>query len=207
MAMISGNISKRIDAMLGYLTRDPSWQDDLTKKPPVIMQRDLEPLRAEVEKMAEAGDETDAELASLRTKLNQVYETNARHAEIRSERTFQLPDAFSGAELSTLKAKADEVVSEAYADAVILRTTVPSKDWTIENVIEATDSTNTALRHRVTRSVRAQVALKRSDGKVYLQEVYLAQDQQPDGWGTLKGHTTWSDWMQQVNIGKEPPKK
>lgn len=33
------------------------------------------------------------------------------------------------------------------------------------------------------------MAVKQPDGKVYLQEVYLGQDKQGDGWGPLKGHT------------------
>lgn len=49
------------------------------------------------------------------------------------------------------------------------------------------------------------MAVKRGDGKVYLQEVYLGQDKQRDGWGAIKGHTTWADWMQEANLGKDGP--
>jgi len=49
------------------------------------------------------------------------------------------------------------------------------------------------------------VAVKQPDGRVYLQEVYLGQDKQGDGWGPLKGHTTWSDWMMEANVGKGAP--
>ena len=64
----------------------------------------------------------------------------------------------------------------------------------------------TARRRRITRSVRAQLAVKLAGGEVRLQEVYLGQDKLSSGaWGTLKGHTTWSDAMSANNVGKDAP--
>ena len=83
---------------------------------------------------------------------------------------------------------------------------MPGREWAIENVIEWTDTSRTALRRRVTRSVRAEVALEQPDGSVVLQEVYLGQDRLPDGgWAGLKGHTTWADPMIAENLGKFVP--
>ena len=61
-------------------------------------------------------------------------------------------------------------------------------------------------RHRVTRSVRAEVSLKDAEGQAWLQEVYLGQDKLPDGgWAALKAHTTWVDAMAPENLGKTAP--
>jgi len=205
MAMMSGDIGKRLDAVLEYLQKDKAWQSDKSKKPPIIMERDLKPLQEEVQRMAGTGAADEAKLAELKGKLKAIGDKDAEHRRIRSERTYQAPDGFKGSELAALKAKAVEVVKAEYKDVKVLRTTVPSKEWAIEDVIEATDTTRTALRHRITRSVRAQLAIKRDDGKVYLQEVYLGQDKQGEGWGSPKGHTTWSDWMREENVGKDGP--
>lgn len=204
-AMISGDVGNRLDGILAYLGRDRSWVDDRTKKPPTVMERDLEPIREELKRIAATGAAGGAEISELEGKLKAIDDKNAEHRRIRAERTFQDRNRFQGPELEALKAKAVEVVKAEHKEAKILRTTVPSEDWAVEDVIEATDTTRTALRHRITRSVRAQVALKKPDGKVYLQEVYLGADKQGDGWAPLKGHTTWSDWMAEGNVGKEAP--
>ena len=191
--------------MLEYLQKDKAWQSDKSKKPPIIMERDLKPLREELQRMAGTGAADEAKLKELKGKLKAIEDKDTEHRRIRSERTYQAADGFKGSELDALKAKATEVVKAEYKDVEVLRTTVPSKEWAIEDVIEATDTTRTALRHRITRSVRAQLAIKRDDGKVYLQEVYLGQDKQGDAWGPLKGHTTWCDWMSKENVGKDGP--
>ncbi len=49
-------------------------------------------------------------------------------------------------------------------------------------------------------------AMISADGKVYLHGVHLAADRQSDGsWGSLYGHVTWTDWMAEKNVNKEPP--
>ncbi len=205
-AMMSGDIEKSLDATLAFMTRDTSWEQDKLKKPPVVMERDLKPMRQRVEEAASASSESDPKVVAIRSKLKQIVELNEKHAKVRADRTFQRADGFGGSELKSLKNKANEVVEAGYKGVSVLRTTVPSKAWGIEDVIEATDTTNTALRHRITRSVRAQVAIKLSDGTVYLQEVYIGQDKQPDGgWGEMKGHTTWRDPMNASNVGTDAP--
>jgi hypothetical protein len=170
------------------------------------MERDLKPLREEIQRLAANNAVDEAGLTALKTKLDAIVKKDEEHRRIRSERTFQMPDRYQGADIEKLKAKAVEVIGTEQKDAKVLRVTVPSRDWAVEDVVEATDTTRTALRHRITRSVRAQLAVKRADGKVYLQEVYVGQDKQGDAtWGPLKGHTTWADWMAEGNVGKEMP--
>ena len=202
-AMMSGDVGKRLDQMLAFMTRNAAWKEDVTKKPPVVMERDLAPLREAVDAYAETVGTDDTKLAELRATLTTIETTNAEHRAIRADRTFQRPDGYTGSDLKELKSKAESVALAAYPKSKALHVTVPSRDWAIEDVVEYTDTTNSALRHRTTRSVRAEVAIKDADGKIWLQEIYLAQDKLPDaGWSALKGHTTWADPMSPKNVGK-----
>ena len=205
-AMISGDVGKRLDAVIAYLDRDAAWKTDVGEKPPVVMERDLVTLREAVEGYAGGVSADDARLAELRRKLDMIERRDAEHRAIRAERTYQRPDQYAGHDLPALKDKARAVAAGAHAKTEILRITVPSRDWAIEDVLEFTDTSRTAIRRRITRSVRAEVVLRDAKGTVWLQEVYLGQDRLPDGgWGELKGHTTWVDAMAAANVGKAPP--
>jgi hypothetical protein len=97
------------------------------------------------------------------------------------------------------------VVQEKFGGATILRTTVISRDWKEEDVVEWTDTTQSAARRRVTRSVSAQVAARQADG-VFLYTVHLAQDRRSDGsWSPLYGHIMFTDAMLEENIRKNAP--
>jgi hypothetical protein len=205
-AMISGDVATRLDGVLGYLERDTAWKTDVKKKPPIVMERDLVALREAIDGYAGGASPDDARLVELRRKLETIERLDAEHRAVRAERTYQRPDGYAGKDLDTLKEKAREVASKAHPKAQILRVTVPSRAWAIEDVLEFTDTSRTALRRRITRSVRSEVVLKDAEARVWLQEVYLGQDRLPDGsWGQLKGHTTWMDRMAEKNVGKAPP--
>ena len=205
-AMISGDVAKRLDGVLGFLDRDQSWKTDVTKKPPIVMQRDLQSLRMAIEQYAGGVSVGDAKLEALHATLALIEQRDAEHRAVRAQRTYQRPDAYTGKDLATLKEKAGSVAGAAYEGGDVLRITVPSKGWAIEDVLEFTDTSRTAIRHRITRSVRSEVVLRDAKGRVWLQEVYLGQDRLPDGsWGALKGHTTWADAMAAANVGKAPP--
>jgi hypothetical protein len=188
------------------MDRDTNWKTDTSKKPATIMARDLVPLREGIAKFAGTVKAGDPKLVELQAKLKAVETKDAEHRAIRAKRTFQAPDGYTGSDIDALKAKAKTVAAAAHAKGSVLRVTVPSKDWAIEDVVEHTDTTKTALRHRITRSVRSQVAVKDGKGAIWLQEVYLGQDKQSGGgWGPLKGHTTWADRMADGNVGKTGP--
>ena len=206
-AMISGDIGARLDGVLRFLNRDTGWRNNTNKKPPTIMERDLKPLREAVDDFARNAGGDAGKLAELRSRLQSIEDTNAEHQQIRAERTFQYEDLYSGPELKDFKAKAKEVAEKAYKNGRLLHITVPSEAWAIENVLEFTDTTRTALRRRITRSVRAQVSVRDEAGDFWLQEIYLAQDELPGGgWAKLKGHTTWADPMIEDNVGEFVPK-
>jgi len=168
-ALMSGSIRDRLDAVLAYFDRDVAWKNDVTKKPPTIMDRDLKPLREEVDRYAGTVKKDDPSLAELRSKLKTIETRDEENRVVWAQRTYQKPDGYSGADIGVLQKKAREVALAAYRNGTVLRVTVPTKDWQIEDVVEATDTTRTALRRRITRSVNAQAAVKDSTGKVWLQ--------------------------------------
>ena len=78
----------------------------------------------------------------------------------------------------------------------------PSADWAAESVIEWTDTTQSALRHRVTRAVSAQVAGKSGDATT-LYTLHIAKDRRTDGsWGPLHGHIMFKDPILEENVQK-----
>ena len=207
-ALISGDIEKEFDRVLGYLAKDTGWKTDVTKKPNIAMARDVTPLEKAVERYAATVASDDAQLATLRQKLTQVKEQDQKNRALRAERTFMAPDTFAGDGEDELRQKVEEIVKDKAADGKALRITLPAEDWHEERVLEWTDTTQTELRHRVTRFMTAQAAAKTTDGKVYLHGVHLANDRLSDGsWGPLHGHIMWSDWMAEQNVDEDPPEK
>jgi nitrogen regulatory protein PII-like uncharacterized protein len=138
----------------------------------------------------------------LNAKLSELEQRAGKLRQLNKERTFMMPDQFKGPELEELKAKATEILRKESPDATILRTTVISADWKEERVLEYTDTTKTAVRYRITRSVTAQVAGKRGDD-VFLYTLDISQDKRTDGsWGALYGHIMFTDSMLEENVQK-----
>ena len=110
------------------------------------------------------------------------------------------PDAYAAGDLADLKKAAEQFVLKAQPGARVLRTTLISPDWNEERVVEWTDTTQTALRHRTTRSVTAQVAVKKN-ADTLLQTVHLGQDLKSDRtWGPTYGHVMFTDPMLEANV-------
>ncbi len=205
-ALVSGDIEKEFDRILNYLTQDTGWQNDPTRKPNIVMERDVAPLEKAIERYAGTVGPDDAKLEVLRQKLAQVKQQDQQNRAVRAERTYMAPDRFSGQGADELRQKVDAIVAEKSASGKALRITLPAEDWQEDNVIEWTDTSRTELRHRITRFMTAQAAAKSADGKIYLHGVHLANDRQSDGtWGPLHGHIVWSDWMAEANVSREPP--
>jgi hypothetical protein len=111
-------------------------------------------------------------------------------------------DQYKGSDAGSLKKKAEEIVLKKYPPAKVLPIPLISPDWKEERVLEYTDTTNTALRYRVTRSVTAQVAAKQ-DRNAFLYTLDLSKDQRTDGsWGDVYGHIMFTDPILEENINK-----
>jgi len=194
----------RINQASVWLTNQEKKDDG--KQKPLTLQKDILP---NIKKMIAAGASTvakdDAKLAALERKLADLEKRNAKLHQLRKERTYLTPDRYEGGDLATLKAKAAEFLKKKHADAKVLRTTVISPDWKEERVIEHTDTTKTAIRYRVTRSVTAQIAGKRG-AEVFLFTIHVAKDKQSDGtFGPLHGHVMFTDPMLEKNVNKPTP--
>jgi len=200
---ISGEIEQRIDNVINYFESTTAWLSDVKALPPTIMARDFTSLQEAVNEYASKAVKDDPKVAALRSKLQKISELDKANRVIWGQRTYQLRDAFKGTDIAQLKETAKLAALKDHPNSNIFHITVTSADWAIEDVVEFTDSTKTALRRRVTRSVRAQVSLKTTSGEVWLLGVYLGQDRSPDGsWSKLEGHSTWQDPLAEANIGK-----
>ena len=109
-------------------------------------------------------------------------------------------DAYAGGDAAELKSFAEQVVAGAQPGIVLLKTAIVSPDWTEESVVEWTDTTQTALRHRTTRSVTVQVA-GRLHANTLLFTVDVSQDRlSSGGWGPTAGHVMFTDPMLAENV-------
>jgi hypothetical protein len=163
------------------------------------------------------------QLKNMRDKLNylavllkpddpQLIEDNKKYDElIRQDeevrknaiaQTRMTADQYKGSDAEFLRKKAEEIVLKKYPQAKTPRITLISPDWKEERVLEYTDTTNSALRYRVTRSVTAQVASKQGNN-VFLYTLDLSKDQRTDNsWGDIYGHIMFTDPILEENITK-----
>lgn len=146
--------------------------------------------------------ENDPQIQALQQQYEQVLAKNGKIGAARVAETRMMGDAFDGSELAELKATTQEVLTKAQPGVEILRTTIISKDWQEESVIEWTDTSRSALRHRVTWSVSAQIAGK-LNGEVKLYTLFIVKDRRSDGsWGALHGHVMFTDPILEENVNK-----
>lgn len=137
----------------------------------------------------------------LLQKLDGVGKIDATLRAARVAETRMKPDAYRGAELEELRTKAAEFFHRDHPEAQVLRVTVISPDWKEESVVEYTDTTRTALRHRVTRGVTAQVAAHAGAEGTFVHTLFLSADRRADGsWQPLKGHVMYRDPMLAENV-------
>jgi hypothetical protein len=184
-----------------WLDREEKKDDG--KRKPLTLQKDIIPGIAKMLNDATAAiPADDLKLVALRKDLEQVRARDEKLRQKRKERTFLTPDKFKGADRDEIKKAAAGFLAKKHADAKVLRTTVISPDWKEERVVEHTDTTKTALRYRVTRSVTVQIAGKRG-AEVFLYTLHVAKDRRSDGtFGPLKGHVMFTDPMLEENVKK-----
>jgi len=111
------------------------------------------------------------------------------------------PDVYKGKDADSLKTLAKSIVMKAHPKAKILRVSITSKAWERESVIEFTDTTKSALQHRVTNGVYAQAAAKEgTDCLIYT--LFLHKDSIGGAQGELQGHIMYQDRILEKNVGK-----
>lgn len=158
--------------------------------------------RRELDLAAYLLGESEERIAGLRKQYDRLLEINVKLVRARIAETRMIADRFDGAEKKAVKQKAEEILREKKAGVEILRTTAISPDWSEESVIEWTDTTHSALRHRVTQSVSVQIAGKK-DGETILYTLHIARDRRSGGgWGPLHGHIMFQDAILEENVNK-----
>jgi hypothetical protein len=142
------------------------------------------------------------QIIEMRTKYDRTFEMDGRIRTARLSETRMLPDRFSGKDAGEIRDKAAAVLQGKKPGIRILRTTLIHPDWTEESVIEWTDTTHSALRHRTTRFLTAQAAGKLgNETKIYT--IYVAKDRRTDGsWSPLYGHVMYEDPILEENVNK-----
>jgi len=81
----------------------------------------------------------------------------------------------------------------------VLKVNITRAEWQTESLVEWTDTTRTAVQHRVTDSIYAQVAIKvRSD--VFLYTVYINKDTVGGKVLPISGHVMYKDRLLEKNI-------
>ncbi|MBU1909264.1 MAG: hypothetical protein KJ726_04375, partial [Verrucomicrobia bacterium] len=141
----------------------------------------------------------DQRLLGLNRRLDGLKRADAKLRAARIAETRMQPDAYTGGDAADLKKSAEQFVLRAQPGVRVLKTAIISPDWKQESVIEWTDTTQTALRHRTTRRLTVQVAGKRNmDTRLYTVDV--RQDLQAGGgWGPTHGHVMFTDPMLESN--------
>lgn len=159
----------------------------------------LENVQAVLDRAAGLVRKDDPRFAELVGRLAAIKQADARLRAARAADTRIRPDAYAGRDAAELKASAEQVVRRIQPGIVLLKTAIVSPDWTEESAVEWTDTTQTALRHRTTRSVTVQVAARyNANAKLYTLD--LSQDRLSDGgWAATKGHVMFTDPMLEEN--------
>jgi hypothetical protein len=188
---------------IDYITK---WLNNEAEKigskdlPSTMNKMTLNSARRDLDGASSLLNENDARVKALEIKYKEALDLDAKLAKIRVEKTRMIPDKFSGSELKILKKKSGEILRKAKTGVKILRTTVVSSDWQEENIIEWTDTSRSALRHRITHSVSTQVAGK-LNGETTIFTIHIAKDRLFDGsWGQLHGHIMYEDPILEKNV-------
>ncbi|MFA6508440.1 MAG: hypothetical protein WCT14_20240, partial [Treponemataceae bacterium] len=108
-------------------------------------------------------------------------------------------DQYKGKDAEELKKMVRFIAQKAYREGVVLKVNITSSAWKTESVVEWTDTTQTALRHRTTDFLYAQVAVK-VGGEVVLCTVYLNKDKIGGKENPLTGHIMYKDRLLEKNI-------
>ena len=194
---------EQLDYTEQWLTEQETKARNAGEEKPLLLPRSMvQGIQKAIFALDAATSGEDSRLQAFNERLADIEQRGVNLRRLGVERTVMLPDAFGGQEIEELKTKAAEFLHKEYADAQVLRTTIISEDWTENQQWEYTDTTKSAVRYRITRSVTAQIAGKRGD-EVFLYTLDISKDQQSDGsWSALYGHVMFIDPMLEENVNK-----
>lgn len=115
------------------------------------------------------------------------------------EKRVMSPDVYKGKDAEELRNLARSAALKEAPGASVLKANITKAEWQTESVVEWTDTTKTAVQHRVTDSIYAQVALKlKSD--VFLYTVYIGKDTIGGKSRPVSAHVMYKDRLLEANI-------
>lgn len=165
-------------------------------------QSEFESARRNLDLAAHILAKDDPALREAEAKYVALREGDAKLRQARVAETRMIGDRFKGADATQLKQQAERVALAEHPEGRVLRTTLSSEDWREESVVEWTDTTRSALQHRVTRTITSQVATKLGNDCRIL-TVFLSKNRNSDGtWTALAGHVVSEDPILEANVAK-----
>jgi hypothetical protein len=184
---------------------DESWKTDKTKTPIDWSNESMQELARPVDAYAMIVPPDDKRLAALRKEFALIQKFNRERREAGIDRVRMKAEKYKGKDKDALVAKAKQALAAKHQDAKALATSVISKDWKIEKVVEFTDTSRSEIHLRVTRSVSVQI-IGRLGENTYLYTLYAGQTRKKDGsWGPIKSHLMYTDRMLAKNVDLRAP--
>lgn len=204
ITMILKNAESKVASLETALGMSKDWRSKPYERPTLMDAGSVKAANDAASAVATLLPPDDARMASLNKRLDAINKECADRRTAFAERTLMRGDKYKGKDITTLKSLAKSIVMKKHPGAQILRVTIPSATWGAESVIEATDTTNTALQHRYTQDLTAEVCA-RVDGQVYLYTLNLNKNKIGGKWGPLQGHIMFTDPMLEKNVNRTKP--
>ena len=196
-----GEITTKLDQAESFLSAQQKKIG--TSESPIPIQKDILPdIRRMIDCLPIYLETNDPQPTELLNRLAGLEKMDAGIRQQRVADTRMRPEKYAGADKDEIVKTAEGILAKAQPEAKILRTSIVSSDWKEESALEYTDTTRSAIRYRVTRSVTVEMAAKKSDG-AFLYTLDVSKDRRTDGsWGLLYGHVMFTDPILEENVAK-----
>lgn len=181
--------------------RDWLAQQKARSEPNYLSADRLGSLRKEVEGIRLILPADSDQLRALNTDLAEVEKTQAEVEKIVLQERRMKPDIYKGADAAKIKELAKSIVLKEAKQAKILRAHIIHANWNTESAVEWTDTTKTAVQHRVTKGLNVQVALKKG-ADCFLYTLFVHRDTIGGAAGALTGHVMFRDKFLEQNLPK-----
>lgn len=175
-----------------------------SKQTPNLFQKDILPyIESIVNRAAGLVKPDDSRITELRKRIETVRTTDLEIRKTRISDTRMTQEKYTGGDAAAVKEKAMQILKKAHPEANAIKTAIISSDWKEESVLEFTDTTQTALRYRVTRSLTVQIGAD-NGSEAFIYTIDISKDKRSDGsFGELYGHVMYTDPILKENIAKQ----
>jgi hypothetical protein len=140
-------------------------------------------------------------LQTINANFTEIQKLQAEIEKIILKKRKMKADVYKGKDAAKVKTLARSIVTKEEKQAKVLRVHVTSPTWQTESATEWTDTTQTAIQHRVTKGLFAQVALTKGSD-CFLYTLFINKDRISGATGGLKGHIMFKDKFLKENLPK-----